>query len=176
MKLVAPTMERLPSYRDALSRGWLPSEDPHSGERAASRINSDAANFIASLDDRAGASGPVELPDGSTVPRLPSVEFWMWDGAFAGRITLRWQPGTAELPPTCLGHIGYGVVPWRRDRGYATAALGLVLPHSREAGLPWVEITTDVDNVASQKVVTANGGVLVEKFAKPAAHGGQSAF
>jgi predicted acetyltransferase len=40
----------------------------------------------------------------------------MWDGDFAGAINLRWQPGTAELPPHCLGHIGYGVVPWKRGR------------------------------------------------------------
>ena len=34
-------------------------------------------------------------------------------------------------------------------------------------GLPYVEITTDPDNIASQRVIEANGGVLVEHFIKP---------
>ncbi len=39
--------------------------------------------------------------------------------------------------------------------------------------LPFVELTTDPDNVASQKVIVANGGVLVERFRKPQAFGGR---
>ena len=61
---------------------------------------------------------PISLPDGSTVPRLPGLSRWMWDGEFAGAINLRWQPGSRLLLPTCLGHIGYSVVPWKRRRGY----------------------------------------------------------
>jgi predicted acetyltransferase len=33
--------------------------------------------------------------------------------------------------------------------------------------LPWLEITTDTDNEASQKVIVANGGVLLERFTIP---------
>jgi len=32
-------------------------------------------------------------------------------------------------------------------------------------------LTTDPDNAASQKVITANGGVFVERFRASAAHG-----
>jgi len=35
----------------------------------------------------------------------------MWDGEFCGQIAFRWQPGTEALPPHCLGHVGYSVVP-----------------------------------------------------------------
>ena len=99
----------------------------------------------------------------------------MWDGEFAGSIGLRWQPGTTDLPPTCLGHIGYAVVPWKRRRGYATAALAAMLPIAAAEGLPFVDITADLDNVASQRVIEANGGVLVEQFTKlPSAGGGQA--
>ena len=68
------------------------------------------------------------------------------------------------LPPHVLGHVGYGVVPWKQRRGYATRALALQLPACRREGLAYVELTTDRDNLASQKVITANGGVLVEAF------------
>lgn len=88
----------------------------------------------------------------------------MWDGDFAGIITFRWQPGTAELPSWCLGHIGYSVVPWKRRRGYATEALRGMLLEIRCVGIPYVEIMTGAKNLASQRVITENGGVLLGKF------------
>ena len=47
----------------------------------------------------------------------------------------------------------------------------LMLPLARERGLARVEITTDPDNLASQRVIAANGGVLVETFDKGPAYG-----
>ena len=38
-------------------------------------------------------------------------------------------------------------------------------------GLRWIEVTTDPDNLASRRVVEANGGRLVERFVYPAAYG-----
>jgi predicted acetyltransferase len=93
---------------------------------------------------------------------------WIWDGEFCGSIGFRWQPGTSELPPHVLGHIGYAVVPWKRGQGYATEALGLMLPYARAEGLSYVEITTDPDNLGSQRVILANGGLLVGPYRKPA--------
>jgi predicted acetyltransferase len=96
----------------------------------------------------------------------------MWDGEFCGTIGFRWQRGTTELPPYCLGHIGYAVVPWKRRLGYATRALGLLLPLAKEEGLEYVELTTDADNIPSRRVIESNGGVVVEHFNKPAGYGG----
>ena len=97
----------------------------------------------------------------------------MWDGEFCGSIGFRWQPGTEALPPTCLGHIGYSVVAWKRRRGYATRALADILPDAKARGLRYVEITTSIDNLASQRVILANGGVLVEEFITPPSLGSQ---
>lgn len=169
MQLVRPTTEHLPSYIAALERGW--SADTEGGAEAAreelAQIRGGAAAFLASMEDREAKGPPVSLPDGTTVPRLPGFVRWIWDGEFCGSIGLRWQPGTTELPSHCLGHIGYSVVPWKRRRGYATLALGLLLPEAKAVGLPYVEITTDPANAASQRVIIANGGVLVEHFTKP---------
>jgi predicted acetyltransferase len=169
MRLVRPSVEHLPSYIAALERGW--SADNVRGAAAASEelehIRSDAVAFLASLDDREAKGPPVKLPDGSLVTRLPGFRRWLWDGDFAGSIGLRWQPGTTTLPSHCLGHIGYAVVPWKQGKGYAKAALGLLLKEAKSIGLPFVEITTDPDNVASQRVIEANGGELVEHFVKP---------
>lgn len=112
------------------------------------------------------------MPDGSTVPRLPGFHRWLRDGEFCGSLNFRWQPGTSALPPHVLGHIGYSVVPWKQGRGYATRGLALLLPEVWAQGLTHVDLTTDPDNLASQRVILANGGRLVERFRKAAAYGG----
>ena len=169
MDLVQPAHEHLASYVAALERGW--SADTVRGAAAAQEelgsIHADAQEFLASMEDREGKGPPVKLPDGSLVPRLPGFRRWLWDGEFAGSIGLRWQPGTAALPPHCLGHIGYAVVPWKQRRGYGTAALRLMLGEARAVGLPYIEITTDPENLPSQRVIEAAGGELHERFTQP---------
>ena len=67
-------------------------------------------------------------------------------------------------------------MPWKRGRGYATRALREMLDEARREGLRYVELTTDANNIASQRVIEANGGVLVEEFIKPPAFGSKRAF
>ena len=173
MELVSPAAEHLPDYLAALRQGWSPNtvRPEVTGEEIAA-IGADPAGFLRSLDERSGPLATIVLPDGSRVRRLPGFRLWMWDGAFCGSIGLRWQPGSAELPEHVLGHIGYAVVPWKRRRGYATAALRAILPLAAERGLPWVELTTVPDNHGSQRVIEACGGVLVERYTQPDAYGG----
>lgn len=172
VKLVWPAPAYLPRYVDALKRGWSP--DNLRGDAAAreelERIAESADAFLASLVDLQ-PTGRIKLPDGTMVPRLPGYRLWMWDGDFCGSIAFRWQQGTEALPPYCLGHIGYAVVPWKRRLGYATEALRVVLRDARQRGLRYVEITTDPSNNPSRRVIEANGGLLVEEFVTPAAYG-----
>jgi predicted acetyltransferase len=174
MELVWPSSAYLASYTGALQTGW--SADNVRGAVAAAeelqRIQADPSAFLASMVDREAKGDPVKLPDGSVVRRIPGFRRWLWDGEFCGVIGFRWQPGTEELPPHCLGHIGYAVVPSKRNRGYASAALAQTLPLARAEGLRYVEVTTDPDNLASRRTIEKNGGVLIERFTKPVQFGG----
>ncbi len=180
--LVTPAHTHLPQFVQALQRGWSPNnERPEASAEMLQQIADDANAFLALTDNRAGGGPPVNMPDGSQVERLPSISRWIWaeagdEAGFAGTIQLRWQQGTATLPPYCLGHIGYGVVPWKQRRGYASQALALILTEARALGLPYVEITTDPQNLASQKVIESNGGVLFEHFVKPPQFGSKPAL
>jgi len=176
IEIVKPALEHLPSYKAALERDWSPDNvrllDATREQLAA--IAARPAAFVASLDDPEGRQPPLQLPDGSFVQRLPSIRRWVWDGEMAGSIGLRWQKGTAELPPHVLGHIGYAIVPWKSGRGYATEALRLMLGEAKALGLPYVELTSDPENAPSHKVILNNGGRLIERFVKHAAYGGES--
>lgn len=177
MELVWPARAYLPSYMQALERGWSANTvRPQEAQEELARIAADPDAFLRAKIDRQARGDPVQLPDGSLVRRLPGYIRWMWDGELCGSIGFRWQPGGSELPPHVLGHIGYSVVPWRRGRGYATSALRQLLADVRREGLTWVTLTTDPDNIASQRVITHNGGVLVERFVEPAAYGGAAAL
>lgn len=182
MRLVPATLERLPAYVAALRAGYSP--ENVRGAVAAweilARIDADPLRFIESMEDREAKGPLVTLPDGSQVKRIPGFNRWMWDddpeAPFCGSISVRWQPGTAALPPHVLGHVGYSMAPWKRRRGYATQALAQMLAETRGLGLPHIDITTDPDNLPSQRVILANGGVFVEAFTKPAAFGSHAGF
>ena len=85
---------------------------------------------------------------------------------------MRWQPGSNDLPPHCLGHIGYAAVPWRRGEGLATRALIDILPLARTYGLTHLDLTADPDNQASIRVMEKAGAQFVKSFTTPATLGG----
>jgi predicted acetyltransferase len=159
----APQLPMLASYADALQRGWSPNTlRDVSGEQLAA-IAADPQAFLATLADHQPPRTRT-LDDGRVVQLLPMRVRWIWDGAFCGAINLRWQPGTEDLPDFVSGHVGYAVVPWKRGHGLAKRALRHILSEAREVGLKHLDITTDDANVASQKVILANGARFIKVF------------
>lgn len=160
LSLVRPSLDWLHAYEHALAQGWSPDSTQDVSRTQLARLREDPERFLHELYN----SPTLRLADGTEVPRLPAHDFWISDGEFCGRISFRFQPGTEELPPTAMGHIGYTIVPWKRRLGYATHALRLILPVARGEGFSRVQLTCDEENVPSQKVILANGGVLVGKI------------
>lgn len=170
-----PSHDLLPDYIEALRTGWSPDNlRPAVAQEQLKAIEHDADSFLARVDDPEAKGPPVVLPDGSQVARLPGLQRWIWKDGFCGSIGLRWQPGTNALPPTCLGHIGYAVVPWRRREGLATAALLEIRALAIHVGLQRLDITADVNNLASIGVITKAGGLYVKDIDAPKSVGGHT--
>ena len=174
MILIKPEVKHFESYRDGLIRmSAMPDESFYKSEiEDLDQSAKDIPAFISKQDDPDGKAGDIKLPNGQFVPRLPGFHRWMWDGEVCGTINFRWNKGSTELPPHCLGHIGYAVFPWKRGLGYATEALRLMLIEISPLKMPFVEVTTNIDNLASQKVILNNGGVFFEQFTKTDISGG----
>ena len=165
--LAMPQLPMLASYADALRQGWSAHTDRDVSAAQLAEIAADPQGFLASLADDQPPGRTRELPYGRVVEILPQRVRWIWDGEFCGAINLRWATGRSDLPDHVLGHIGYAIVPWKRGHGLAKRALRHILGEAREVGLSQVDISTAEDNVASQRVILANGGVLVETFVNP---------
>ena len=80
------------------------------------------------------------------------------DGILVGRVSIR-----HELNEWLLGfggHVGYGVRPAHRRRGYAAEILRQALEVTDSLGIERVLVTCDDDNVGSAKVIERCGGVF----------------
>ena len=91
--------------------------------------------------------------------RVPQTNLWLTDGdEFLGQLSIRHALNRRLRYKG--GHIGYSVRPSRRRRGYATLMLRLSLPVANGFGIDPALITCDDTNVASRRVIEANGGSL----------------
>ncbi len=61
------------------------------------------------------------------------------------------------------GHIGYVIRPSERKKGYGAKILRLGLLKAKTKGLKKVLIDCRENNIASKKIIEANGGVFIKK-------------
>jgi predicted acetyltransferase len=88
---------------------------------------------------------------------VPATTLWWADGErFLGRLAIRHRLTPALA--TMGGHIGYDVRPSSRRRGHATAMLAAALPIAASLGISRALVMCDKTNVASRRVIEANGG------------------
>jgi len=92
------------------------------------------------------------------VPSTTFITLRKSDNKLIGTIQLRHELN--DYLANYGGHIGYGIRPSERGKGYGTRQLALVLDKARELKIPRVMISCDKDNPASSKVMIKNGAVF----------------
>lgn len=91
--------------------------------------------------------------------RVPQTNLWLVEGdEYLGRLSIRHRLNRRLRFKG--GHIGYDVRPSCRRRGHATLMLRLSLPVAHQLGIDQALVTCDDTNVASRRVIEANGGRL----------------
>lgn len=95
------------------------------------------------------------------------------DKVILGAILIRHTLET-EFLALEAGHIGYDIAPSYRGRGYAKQMLSLALPKANSLGTEAALVIADEVNMASRKVIEANGGnfekiVIGKVFPEPLA-------
>lgn len=63
-----------------------------------------------------------------------------------------------------LGHCGYSARTCQRGKGYGWRMPSLLLEQARQAGLSQLHISVEQENLASIRVIQANGGVFQRSF------------
>jgi predicted acetyltransferase len=148
-KIVEPSIEYKDSFLSALEEYKREGKDLDEG---LADPGNDFESFVQHFKDE---SKGINMKEG----RVPQTTFWIVDeDGYAGRISIRHKLNDNLLK--LGGHIGYGVIPSKRGRGYGKRALELVLPKARELGLKKVLLTCNATNIASKKIIEGGGGVL----------------
>ena len=88
-----------------------------------------------------------------------STYFLMKEDRILGYVSLRHTIDN-EMLSLYGGHIGYGIRPGERRKGYASKMLNLALEKCRELELDEVMITCKTDNIGSAKTIENNCGKL----------------
>jgi len=102
----------------------------------------------------------IEVKNG-TYAYVPDSTFFVLDterNIFVGAVNIRHELNEKLLQSG--GHIGDGVRPSERRKGYATEMIRLALQECKKLGLTKVLMVCDKDNIGSAKSIQKNGGVL----------------
>lgn len=150
LRLVKPQLELeneyLSFYREWKDSGenmvpWVISKDP-----------SDFHGMLDHLSDNEKGHG---LPEGW----VPDSTFWLvdQDNKVLGAVNIRHR--LTEHLNNSGGHIGYGIRPTERKKGYATILLELALHEARKLGIYEALVVCDAVNIASERTIIKNGGI-----------------
>ncbi|AUD21689.1 GNAT family N-acetyltransferase [Bacillus cereus group sp. BC251] len=123
-------------------------------------ITKDPSNFPAMVQELLDAHNGINLPDSW----VPDSTYWLVTdhNRIVGVVNIR-HSLTEHLFNTG-GHIGYGIRPSERRKGYATKLLALSLEKAKQLNITKALIVCDEVNTASEKTILHNGGLRDEDF------------
>ncbi len=100
--------------------------------------------------------------------RVPDSVFFLLDedrNRLLGAVDIRHYLNDSLLREG--GHIGDGIRPSERRKGYATEMIRLALIECKKLGIHRVLMVCDKDNIGSAKSIRRNGGVLENECIQP---------
>ncbi|PFX76732.1 GNAT family N-acetyltransferase [Bacillus toyonensis] len=153
--LITPTTELQEEYLDFYNE-WK-----ESGETMIPWvISKDPSNFPAMIQELLDAHNGVNLPESW----VPDSTYWLVteENKIVGVVNIR-HSLTEHLFNTG-GHVGYGIRPSERRKGYATKLLELSLEKTKELNIEKVLVVCDEVNTGSEKTILHNGGLRDDDF------------
>ncbi|MFF2886554.1 GNAT family N-acetyltransferase [Paenibacillus sp. NPDC057967] len=124
-------------------------------------VEQDPRDFEAYLAFLRAADSEEKLKDDAFVPHST---YWLIneDEEVVGAVNIRHRLNQKLLESG--GHIGYGIRPSRRGRGYASVQLAEALKITKAMGIDRVLLVCDHDNEASERTIRGAGGVPDSPF------------
>jgi len=119
-------------------------------------LNEDTTDFKAMVSRFEDYSRGIGIKEGF----VPHSTYWLVrdDNKVLGAINIRHELN--DYLKNIGGHIGYGIRPSERRKGYAKVMLRLALEIVRGMDIVRVLITCDKENIASARTIIGNGGIL----------------
>lgn len=155
LQLIKPTLSLKDEYL-SFYKEWRDSGE----EMIPWVISKDPSDFQALLMEISNHEKGIGLPEGW----VPDSTFWLVNESnqVIGAVNIRHQLSSFLLHAG--GHIGYGIRPSERGKGYATTMLKLALAEAAKLGIQEVLVVCDAENASSEATILRNGGVRDEDF------------
>ncbi|MBW8350135.1 GNAT family N-acetyltransferase [Bacillus sp. IITD106] len=151
VKLVEPSSKYKESYLDMIAEWKTANEN-----LVPFVLKMETDDFESLLQKLKGFSQGMGIPD----TFVPHTTYWLVNNQerVIGAINIRHRLNEKLL--NIGGHIGYGIRPSERKKGYAKSMLSLALEKAKNMNIFEVLITCDKENIGSAKTITSNGGQL----------------
>ena len=157
LKLIKLTKEYEKQLGEMIDEWILDQEINHTNRSPWAIFKNDYHNFdyyLEHLELKEAAEGLV-----------PDSVFFLLDEArdrLLGAVNIRHYLNDSLLKEG--GHIGDGIRPSERRKGYAAEMIRLALIECKKLGIDKVLMTCDKENIASAKSIIKNGGILENEF------------
>ncbi|WP_410769421.1 GNAT family N-acetyltransferase [Fontibacillus sp. BL9] len=149
LRLVKPQIEFKAAYLDFYQEWKQSGED-----MVPWVIGKDPGDFQDMLDFLSNNEKGIGIPEGW----VPDSTFWLVNdlSRVLGAVNIRHR--LSDFLLHAGGHIGYGIRPSERNKGYASVLLKLALLEAKQLGISDTLVVCDADNIGSEKTIIANGG------------------
>jgi predicted acetyltransferase len=152
LSLVKPSAVYKKQYTDMIEY-WK-----STGEKLAPwALKEDCSDFDAMVKKFEDYSQGIDVGEGF----VPNSTYWLYESdsdSIVGAVNIRHCLNDSLL--AYWGHIGYGIRPDERRKGYAAEGLRMALDVCRELGIDKALVSCDNDNTGSARTIIKNGGVL----------------